>query len=173
MELPAPSRRRARPTAASPHWRAPSTRDVRSVPSAETSVGDARPVGVTSMPPTAKLTSSCTSAGERSGGGGVGQQGGQRRRGQRGRLQQRLGEPGPAHLLQHAHQVDVAQAQPVGRLGHDERRCAQLGQHGPAVLRLLGPGGLVRHVEGAQGIRRALGVEDDAHALTQCLLLLR
>ena len=110
--------------------------------------------------------------GERRGGGGVGQQGGQRRRGQRGRLQQRLGESRPARLLQHAHQVDVAQAQPVGRLGHDEGRCAQLGQHGPAVLRLLGPGRLVGHVEGAQGIRGALGVEDDAHACTQCLLFL-
>ena len=42
--------------------RAPTTRGVRSVPSAGTSVGETMPAVVTSIPPTAKLTSSSTSA---------------------------------------------------------------------------------------------------------------
>ena len=76
--------------------RAPTTRGVRSVPSAVTSVGDAMPPGVTSMPPTAKLDVVLDQRGERGGGRRVGQQGGERRRGERGRLEQRLGQAGAA-----------------------------------------------------------------------------
>ncbi len=109
--------------------------------------------------------------GQRGRGGGVGEQRRERRRGERRGLEQRLGQAGPAGLFEHAHEVDVAQAQPIGGLGHDECRRAQLGEHGPAILGLLQAGGPVGQFEGAQSLRGALGIEDRAHAIAQRLLL--
>ena len=73
--------------------------------------------------------------GERGAGDGVGEERGQRRCGQRRRLEQGFGQPRPSRLFEHAHQVDVAQPQSVGRLGHEERRRPELGQDGPPVRR--------------------------------------
>ena len=109
--------------------------------------------------------------GEGGGRGGVGQQGGERRRGEGSRLEQGLGQARPPRLFEHAHEVDVAQAQPVGGLGHDERWRAQLGEHGPAVLGLLGPADLVGQFEGAQRLGGAFGIQHRAHTLAQRLLL--
>jgi hypothetical protein len=109
--------------------------------------------------------------GEGGRGGGVGEQRGERRRGEGRGLEQRLGQAGPARLFEHSHEVDVAQAQSVGGLGHHECRRAQLGEHGPAVLGLLEARRLVGQFEGTQRGRGALGVENHAHALAQRLLL--
>ena len=105
-------------------------------------------------------------------GGRLGGQGGQGGRGQRGRLEERLGQAGPAGLLEHPDQVDVAQAQPTDGRGHHERGRTEFGQDGPAVGGLLGPAERVGQLEGAQRVDVALGVEHGAHALTQLVLLL-
>ena len=134
-----PSRRRGTASSSIAASRAPTTRGVRNVPSADTSVGDTIPAGVTSMPPTAKLTSSRTSAasaaaavGSGSNAASVGAASAAVSRSGSGRQARPASSSTPD-------EVDVAQAQPVGGLGHDERRRAQLGQHGPAVLGLRRP----------------------------------
>ena len=114
-----------------------------------TSVGETIPAAVTSMPPTAKVASSSTSAATAAAAARVGEQGGQRGRGERRRLEQRFGQTGAARLLEHADQVDVAQAEPARRFGHHERGCPELGQHGPAVAGQLGAPGPFGQVEGA------------------------
>ena len=120
------------------------------MPSAETSVGETSPSTVTSIPPTAMIGVVLDERAERGGGGGVGPQRGERRGGQCGRLEQGLGQAGPSRFLEDADQVDLAQPEAHGGVGHDQRRRAQLGQDGPAVGGQLGPAGLVGHLEGAQ-----------------------
>ena len=87
---------------------------------------------------------------QRCGGGRIGKECGQCRCGQRGRLEQGLGQAGVAGLLEYADEVDVVQAETTRGLGHDERRRAQLGQHGPAIRRLLGAAGVVGEGKGPQ-----------------------
>ena len=80
----------------------PTTRGVRSVPPADTSVGETGPPGVTSMPPTAKTASSSTSAASAATRRGRRGQGGQGRCGQRRRLEEGFGQRRPPGLLEHA-----------------------------------------------------------------------
>ena len=110
--------------------------------------------------------------GQRGGGRRLRSEGSEGGCGQRGRLEERFGQAGPPRFLEYADQVDVVAAQAAGRLGDHERGRAELGQHGPAVQRLLGAAGGVGQFEGAQRVHVALGVEHGADALAQLVLFL-
>ena len=95
------------------------------------------------------------------------QQRGQQRRGQSGRLEQGFGQGGPSGFFEHADEVDVAQPEAMGRLGHQEPGSAELGQHTPSGARQHAPLIRRRLVEGPQRGNRAFLVQDLAHGLTQ------
>ena len=139
-------------SSSSPASRAPTTRGVRSVPSAETSVGETIPVGVTSMPPTAKLTSSSTSATSAAAAAGSGSSAASVGAASAAVSSSGSGRPTRPASSSTPTRSTSPQAETVGGLGHDERGRAQLGQHGPAVLGLRRPAGLVGQLEGAQRV---------------------
>ena len=167
-----PTRRRGRPAAAARRRGRRRRRGVRSVPSADTSVGDTMPSGVTSTPPTAKLTSSRTSAASAAAAAGSGSSAASVGAASAAVSSSGSGRPARPASSSTPTRSTSLRPKPVGRLGHDERRRPELGQHGPAVLRLRGPALLVGQLEGAQRVGGALGVEHGAHALAQRLLLL-
>ena len=154
-----------------PASRPPDTRGVRSMPSADTSVGELTPPrgGVDTADREDDVV--LDQRGQRRRGRRVGNQRGQRGCGQRRRLEQWLGQARVACLLQDAHEVDVAQAEPVGGLRHDQGGRTELGKNAPAVARLFSAAVRVRQLERAQSVGSALRVEDDAHALAQFELL--
>ena len=101
--------------------------------------GEDRPPAPTSMPPTARWRGVLHHAASASAAGAAGDRGGQHRSGQARRLEQRLGEGGPPGLFEHTDQVDITQSETPGRLGDQEGRRSELGQHVPAFFGQRGP----------------------------------
>ena len=66
------------------------------------------------------------------------------------RRQERAGQRDPAHLLEHDHRVDQPETEPAGRLGHQQRRPAELAERLPHLL----DGGVVAVDHGPDAGRR-------------------
>ena len=151
--------------------RAPTTRGVRSIPSADTSLRRRHSSrghvdathgehGVVLDERTQRGRSGWLREQSRQGGGGEG-----------GGLEERFGQAGVPRLFEDAHEVDVVETQPVGRGRHDECGRAELGEDRPAVGGKLGAGVFVGELERTERVDVALGIEHGAHAAAQRVLI--
>ena len=103
-----------------------------------------------------------SSAGDASGAS----RGEQRRRHRRG-LDERLGQRGPAGLLEQQHQVELVHAQPAVRLGHSEPDHAHLGQRRPHRRRRTVGAVVGASHAGAHRVGRALLGQQVAHRVAE------